>query len=726
MANSLTHVLPYPILNARYTTPLTFRVAAGTPTDPTTPDTEISVDGGASFSDCAEEITTGGGNGCGYLTLTGAETNNSTIFLAAKSANDVTTPAIIQPRRLAIVGSGTLSAGSAGGGTLGTLLAYDVTGCFIRTTGGTGGGGTGGANNQARRLITYNASTGAFTVSPNWETTPSTDTTYDILLPEGVTLGMLKALNPTTPGRTATVDSSGRVLSDLDTIKTQTLTASASITFGVYVGGTGAAALETTSQTILADSNELQTDWADGGRLDLILDARASQTSVDDLPTNAELTTALGTADDAVLAAISTVQSDTDNIQSRLPAALTADGNMKVDLQRISGFPVAVDTGTAGTISFISGAYVATSGDTVSANLVQIDGESVVSDGNGRLIVNAETYYDSNLDDYVNFPDGFTSFDNPDNTTIGTINTKIGTPAGVSVSADIAAVKTDTGNLASRVTASLFSGITSLAQWLGLIAGKQVGNSTARTELRATGAGSGTFDETTDSLEAIGDKAMLASSYTAPPSAAAIDMQLSGTHGAGSWLTGSGGGGTGARTVTITVDDGTDPLENAKVRLTEGVESRILETDADGIAEFSLDDATWAVSITKPGYQFTPTTLLVNSDESQTYSMTAVAITPSDPDLVTYWLLCLDENSEPEADVVFHVQNSEVNDLTGVSLDSTVAEFVSNEAGLLSVTNRYPGSAFKIWRGTSPTKYKIEVAEDGPTVVELPAVLGKG
>lgn len=55
---------------------------------------------------------------------------------------------------------------------------------------------------------------------------------------------------------------------------------------------------------ILADTNELQTDWTNGGRLDLILDARASQTSVDDVPTNAELATALGTADDATLAAI--------------------------------------------------------------------------------------------------------------------------------------------------------------------------------------------------------------------------------------------------------------------------------------------------------------------------------------------------------------------------------------------------------------------------------------
>jgi len=39
--------------------------------------------------------------------------------------------------------------------------------------------------------------------------------------------------------------------------------------------------LDTEVAAILADTNELQTDWADGGRLDLILDARASQASVD-------------------------------------------------------------------------------------------------------------------------------------------------------------------------------------------------------------------------------------------------------------------------------------------------------------------------------------------------------------------------------------------------------------------------------------------------------------
>jgi hypothetical protein len=83
---------------------------------------------------------------------------------------------------------------------------------------------------------------------------------------------------------------------------------------------------------------------------------------------------------------------------------------------------------------------------------------------------------------------------------------RLGAPAGASVSADLAAVKTDTGNLITRIPSALFAGITSLAQWLGLIAGKQAGNSTAKTELQATGAGSGTYDETTDSLQAVRDR----------------------------------------------------------------------------------------------------------------------------------------------------------------------------------------------------------------------------
>lgn len=46
--------------------------------------------------------------------------------------------------------------------------------------------------------------------------------------------------------------------------------------------------------------------------------------ALDDLPTNAELATALGTAADPMLAAIAVVQADTDNIQTRIPTSLVS------------------------------------------------------------------------------------------------------------------------------------------------------------------------------------------------------------------------------------------------------------------------------------------------------------------------------------------------------------------------------------------------------------------
>lgn len=55
--------------------------------------------------------------------------------------------------------------------------------------------------------------------------------------------------------------------------------------------------VDTNVDAVLADTNELQTDWADGGRLDLILDSRASQASVDALNdiSSADVSAALST-----------------------------------------------------------------------------------------------------------------------------------------------------------------------------------------------------------------------------------------------------------------------------------------------------------------------------------------------------------------------------------------------------------------------------------------------
>lgn len=181
MANDAKHapVMGYVVKGARVTLPVPYLDADGDPTDPTTPDTEISKDGGA-FADTAEEVTTvSGANGSGYITLSGAETDASLVQLAFKAASGPKATLVeIVPRVLPIVATGTATAGAAG-----TITLADSTnrvGCVVKTTGGTGGGGTGGANNQARMIVSQSGAVA--TVSPNWETAPDNTTTYDLLL----------------------------------------------------------------------------------------------------------------------------------------------------------------------------------------------------------------------------------------------------------------------------------------------------------------------------------------------------------------------------------------------------------------------------------------------------------------------------------------------------------------------------------------------------------------
>lgn len=89
---------------------------------------------------------------------------------------------------------------------------------------------------------------------------------------------------------------------------------------------------------------------------------------------------------------------------------------------------------------------------------------------------------------------------------------------------------------------------------------------------------------------------------------------------------GGGGSGTGARLVTVTVDNGATVLENVTVRMSEGVNTYTAQTNVSGIAVFNLDDATYTVTLSKPGYTYTGTTLLVNGTEAETYSMAQSAI----------------------------------------------------------------------------------------------------
>src|ERR1051325_3784975 len=107
MANHISHAaLPYPVKGCRYTVLIAYTDTSGVPTNPTTPDTERSIDG-AAYADCTEETTTvTGSNGTGYITLTGDEMNGSAIAVAAKAASGPrTTLMMFYPRVLPVLAS---------------------------------------------------------------------------------------------------------------------------------------------------------------------------------------------------------------------------------------------------------------------------------------------------------------------------------------------------------------------------------------------------------------------------------------------------------------------------------------------------------------------------------------------------------------------------------------------------------------------------------------------
>jgi hypothetical protein len=146
------------------------------------------------------------------------------------------------------------------------------------------------------------------------------------------------------------------------------------------------------------------------------------------------------------------------------------------------------------------------------------------------------------------------------------------------VDGKIDTLDTNVDTLLTRITSTLFTGITSLAEWLGLMAGKQTGNTTARTEIRATGAGSGTYDETTDALQALRDRG----------DAAWITATGFSTHSAADvWA-------AGTRTLTAIDEDSTTLDLDATVRAAVGLASANLDTQLAALPTAGENaDAVW-------------------------------------------------------------------------------------------------------------------------------------
>lgn len=115
------------------------------------------------------------------------------------------------------------------------------------------------------------------------------------------------------------------------------------------------------------------------------------------------------------------------------------------------------------------------------------------------------------------------------------------------------------------------------------------------------------------------------------------------------------GTGNGPRTVTVTVNDGSNVLQGAAVRLTEGANLYTATTNSSGVATFNVTDATYNVAITKHGYTFDqdpPVTLVVDGNETPTYSMTAQTIpAPAAPEQTNAYLTTRDGTGAAKAGV---------------------------------------------------------------------------
>jgi hypothetical protein len=180
--------------------------------------------------------------------------------------------------------------------------------------------------------------------------------------------------------------------------------------------------------------------------------------------------------------------------------------------------------------------------------------------------------------------------------------------------------------------------------------------------------------------------------------------------------------GSGAYAVTISVNDGVAAIEGAQVRLTRGVTTYTAPTRANGQALFSVDAGTWTISITRPGYSFTPIDLVIAGNQAQTYSMSSILIPTSEPGFITAYTRCYVDGVLTEGVDVY----MQLLDLpgTGREVDGTIDMAVSDANGVAYFSDRFPSGTYWLRGGRSGAWVRVEMPSSGYTYA-LPNVVGR-
>ena len=249
-------------------------------------DSEISLDG-AAFADCTNEVTEIGSTGFYYIDLTSGEMNADTVAYKLTGTGINALTAVIYPEE---AGDYRAAVTSIGAGVI-TAASIDT--------------GAIDADALAADAVTEIQS-GLATAAD----LATVDGVVDAILLDTAEIGAagagLTAL--ATAASLATVDTEvGNLQTDVTAILADTADIQPKIgtPAGVSVSA-DIAAIKVDTAATLVDTNELQTDWANGGRLDLLIDAIKVVT--DALPNSGALT------DLATAAALATVDGNVDAI----------------------------------------------------------------------------------------------------------------------------------------------------------------------------------------------------------------------------------------------------------------------------------------------------------------------------------------------------------------------------------------------------------------------------
>jgi len=368
-----------------------------------------------------------------------------------------------------------------------------------------------------------------------------------------------------------------------------------------------------------------------------------------------------------------------------------------------SNFSVLFDNNDAASTKVQDDLGTATVSSTVDCNLVQVLGTSITQTSSGRAAANWSTLYDNN--------------DQASTKLLSDIGTAVVTGqlnANLTEVMGSPLTETSASNLADNISQFYDLDTTTTktcnAVDQATVTGTIDANLTQILSTNIAESSSGRIAGNWDQLFDNGDAASAVTLQTIQ------DIDDSITNIAGS----------GARTITVNVKDtAATPanLENAKVRLTEGINTFLANTDASGDAVFGLDDATYSYSITKTGYTSETGTIVVTGDATVNKDLAQSAITASSgSDTSTGVLIVRDENYALEAAVDISIQLTAGPGVAGEALDTAVRTLSSDSSGEVQFTNMIRGATYNVWRSdaTSTTVFGTAASAGGKVSIVVP------